>query len=232
MVAWQMRVHLPPGGARIVSLTVNGKAQQSTLARHAAAVGGAREARLTGTKYGCGIALCGACTVHVDGQPVRSCVTPVCGGRGQERSPPSRASRTRATIRSRRRGSRSTCRSAATASPARSCPPPRCSREADADRRGHRRRHGRQHLPVRDLPAHPRRHPQRGGRGAEGRPRHEDATRPRARSGLLKGGLRGRRGPRHRLPAAARAPGAARRPPACSRRTSGSGSTATASSRS
>ena len=32
---------------------------------------------LTGTKYGCGVALCGACTVHLDGQPVRSCVTPV-----------------------------------------------------------------------------------------------------------------------------------------------------------
>ena len=33
-------------------------------------------AGLTGTKFGCGQALCGACTVHVDGQPVRSCVTP------------------------------------------------------------------------------------------------------------------------------------------------------------
>jgi isoquinoline 1-oxidoreductase alpha subunit len=32
---------------------------------------------LTGTKYGCGLALCGACTVHSDGQPVRACVTPV-----------------------------------------------------------------------------------------------------------------------------------------------------------
>jgi isoquinoline 1-oxidoreductase alpha subunit len=35
------------------------------------------EAGLTGTKYGCGIAQCGACTVHLDGMPRRSCVTPV-----------------------------------------------------------------------------------------------------------------------------------------------------------
>ena len=34
------------------------------------------ELGLTGTKYGCGIAMCGACTVHVDGQPMRSCVMP------------------------------------------------------------------------------------------------------------------------------------------------------------
>lgn len=32
---------------------------------------------LTGTKYGCGMALCGACTVHLDGEPVRACVTPL-----------------------------------------------------------------------------------------------------------------------------------------------------------
>ena len=32
---------------------------------------------LTGTKFGCGMALCGACTVHVDGQPTRSCITPI-----------------------------------------------------------------------------------------------------------------------------------------------------------
>lgn len=35
------------------------------------------ELKLTGTKYGCGVAQCGACTVHVDGKPRRSCVTPV-----------------------------------------------------------------------------------------------------------------------------------------------------------
>jgi isoquinoline 1-oxidoreductase alpha subunit len=35
------------------------------------------ELKLAGTKYGCGMALCGACTVHLNGEPVRSCVTPV-----------------------------------------------------------------------------------------------------------------------------------------------------------
>jgi isoquinoline 1-oxidoreductase alpha subunit len=35
------------------------------------------ELTLTGTKYGCGVAQCGACTVHLDGQPVRSCQTPI-----------------------------------------------------------------------------------------------------------------------------------------------------------
>ncbi|MEP6702594.1 MAG: (2Fe-2S)-binding protein, partial [Betaproteobacteria bacterium] len=39
---------------------------------------------LTGTKFGCGMALCGACTVHVDGQPVRSCVTPISTVQGKE----------------------------------------------------------------------------------------------------------------------------------------------------
>ena len=37
------------------------------------------ELGLTGTKYGCGVAQCGACTVHVDGAPVRSCITPIEG---------------------------------------------------------------------------------------------------------------------------------------------------------
>lgn len=35
------------------------------------------ELKLKGTKYGCGIALCGACTVHIDGTAIRSCITPV-----------------------------------------------------------------------------------------------------------------------------------------------------------
>ena len=39
--------------------------------------------QLTGTKYGCGIAVCGACTVHLDGAPVRSCVTPASAAAGK-----------------------------------------------------------------------------------------------------------------------------------------------------
>jgi isoquinoline 1-oxidoreductase alpha subunit len=41
------------------------------------------EAMLTGTKFGCGMALCGACTVHIDGQPMRSCVMPLAAVAGK-----------------------------------------------------------------------------------------------------------------------------------------------------
>lgn len=37
---------------------------------------------MTGTKFGCGAALCGACTVHLDGQAIRSCITPVSAAEG------------------------------------------------------------------------------------------------------------------------------------------------------
>lgn len=39
---------------------------------------------MTGTKFGCGIAQCGACTVHLDGSPTRACVTPVAGAAGKK----------------------------------------------------------------------------------------------------------------------------------------------------
>jgi isoquinoline 1-oxidoreductase alpha subunit len=41
------------------------------------------ELQMTGTKFGCGMALCGACTVHLDGAPIRSCVTPLAAAEGR-----------------------------------------------------------------------------------------------------------------------------------------------------
>ena len=38
---------------------------------------------MTGTKFGCGVALCGACTIHLDGKPVRSCITPISAAAGK-----------------------------------------------------------------------------------------------------------------------------------------------------
>ena len=42
------------------------------------------ELGLTGTKFGCGAALCGACTVHLDGQAIRSCITPIAAAEGKQ----------------------------------------------------------------------------------------------------------------------------------------------------
>jgi isoquinoline 1-oxidoreductase alpha subunit len=59
-------------------LTINGKSQEVNADPSTPLLWAIREqAGLTGTKYGCGIAQCGACTVHVDGAAVRSCVLPV-----------------------------------------------------------------------------------------------------------------------------------------------------------
>lgn len=61
-----------------ITLTVNGRRHQVNVEPDTPLLWVLRDAlALTGTKYGCGIAQCGACTVHVSGKPVRSCVTPV-----------------------------------------------------------------------------------------------------------------------------------------------------------
>ena len=61
-----------------LSLNINGNAATFDAADDMPLLWLLRDvAALTGTKYGCGMALCGACTVHVDGQPVRACVTPI-----------------------------------------------------------------------------------------------------------------------------------------------------------
>jgi isoquinoline 1-oxidoreductase alpha subunit len=60
------------------SLMINGKTLNLDVTDDMPLLWALRDvAGLTGTKFGCGVSLCGACTVHVDGQAVRSCVTPV-----------------------------------------------------------------------------------------------------------------------------------------------------------
>jgi aerobic-type carbon monoxide dehydrogenase small subunit (CoxS/CutS family) len=62
----------------MVSLNVNGEKLEADADPQTPLLWVLRDTLgLTGTKYGCGMALCGACTVHLDGQPIRSCVTPV-----------------------------------------------------------------------------------------------------------------------------------------------------------
>ena len=59
-------------------LTINGKTVEVDVEADTPLLWVLRDTLgMTGTKYGCGMALCGACTVHVDGEPIRSCVTPV-----------------------------------------------------------------------------------------------------------------------------------------------------------
>jgi isoquinoline 1-oxidoreductase alpha subunit len=68
----------------MVSLNVNGKTLALDVDAETPLLWALRDAAgLTGTKYGCGMALCGACTVHIDGQPTRSCQTPVSAAVGK-----------------------------------------------------------------------------------------------------------------------------------------------------
>ena len=69
----------------MASLNINGKTQEVDVDPSTPLLWALREqVGLTGTKYGCGIAVCGSCTVHVDGQAVRSCVTPVAAVQGKK----------------------------------------------------------------------------------------------------------------------------------------------------
>jgi isoquinoline 1-oxidoreductase subunit alpha len=62
----------------MIPLVINGKRQNVDLPGETPLLWTLRdELGLTGTKFGCGMALCGACTVHLDGQAIRSCITPI-----------------------------------------------------------------------------------------------------------------------------------------------------------
>jgi aerobic-type carbon monoxide dehydrogenase small subunit (CoxS/CutS family) len=61
-----------------MTLTVNGEARELEVPAEMPLLWALRETLgLTGTKFGCGISACGACTVHLDGQAIRSCITPI-----------------------------------------------------------------------------------------------------------------------------------------------------------
>jgi isoquinoline 1-oxidoreductase alpha subunit len=68
----------------VYDLTINGRTHSLDVPADMPLLWALRDiAGLTGTKFGCGAALCGACTVHLDGEPVRSCVTPISAVRGR-----------------------------------------------------------------------------------------------------------------------------------------------------
>ena len=153
----------------MVALTINGQSHDVDVEPDTPLLWVIREkVGLTGTKYGCGIAQCGACTVHVDGVAMRSCSVPVGDASPARRSPPSKASRRTAS-----------CTGAAGLARARRAAmrllPERhdhggggaAEGEAEADRRRHRRG-DHQYLPLRHLPAGARGDPRRG-QAREGR---------------------------------------------------------------
>ena len=154
----------------MIKLNVNGKPRDVDVADDTPLLWTLRDVlNMTGTKFGCGAALCGACTIHIDGQPTRSCVTPVSAAVGK----------------------RITTIEAIGATPAGkkvqaawlALDVPQCgycqsgqimsaaallAAKREAERRGHRRRHGGQHLPLRHLSAHPRRDQEGRGRPRDG----------------------------------------------------------------
>ena len=69
----------------MINLVVNGKETQADAPPDTPLLWVLRDTLgLTGTKFGCGMALCGACTVHLDGKPIRSCSTPLSAAAGRQ----------------------------------------------------------------------------------------------------------------------------------------------------
>ncbi|MDP3609785.1 MAG: (2Fe-2S)-binding protein [Methylophilus sp.] len=69
----------------MITLNINGKEEQLDAPDDMPILWALRDVmQLTGTKFGCGMAQCGACTVHLDGQAIRSCVTPVSVAAGKK----------------------------------------------------------------------------------------------------------------------------------------------------
>ncbi|MDB5599880.1 MAG: (2Fe-2S)-binding protein [Xanthobacteraceae bacterium] len=69
----------------MVALNINGRAHTVDVDPGTPILWALRDTLgMTGTKYGCGVAQCGACTVHLDGQAIRSCITPIADAQGKK----------------------------------------------------------------------------------------------------------------------------------------------------
>ena len=143
-------------------LTINGKAQDIDVDPNTPLLWVLREqVGLTGTKYGCGIAQCGACTVHIDGVAMRSCCVPVSDAVGKQITTIEGLAQN-GILHTRAESLARTRRAAMRLLPERHDHGGggASEGEAKADRRRHRRRH-HQYLPLRHLPAGARGNPRR-----------------------------------------------------------------------
>ncbi len=145
-----------------ISFTLNGKAQTVDVSPEMPLLWVLRDTlNMTGTKFGCGMALCGACTVHINGEATRSCITQIGSVAGKKVT----------TIEGISAEGLHPVQQAWIAEDV-----PQCgycqsgqimsavallTKKSQSDRRRHRRLHERQHLPLRHLPAHPQSHPSR-----------------------------------------------------------------------
>ena len=112
----------------MVKLEINGQVREFDVTDDVPLLWVLRDvAHLTGTKFGCGMALCGACTVHVDGEAVRSCVLPASAVAGKKITTIEAIGDDRIGSACKRHGSSLACPNAAIANRDRSWPPPRCS---------------------------------------------------------------------------------------------------------
>ena len=151
------------------SLNVNGKTQTVDVPERMPLLWVLRDALgLKGTKFGCGIAQCGACTVLIDGQPTRSCITPVSAV-GTKNGPTieSLPQRRVASVAEGLDGARRSAVRLLPGGPA-DVGLGALDQDAESDRRADRCRHERQRLPVRHLRADQGRH-QAGGERRGGR---------------------------------------------------------------
>ena len=141
------------------TLTVNGRAATVDVPADMPLLWVLRDVlNLKGTKFGCGIAQCGACTVHVDGEPTRAVLRRRSRRSPRRRSRPSRACRPTATHPLQQAWQAIDVPQCGYCQAGQIMIGRRAAREErQTDRRRHRRRDDRQPLPLRHLPAHPRR---------------------------------------------------------------------------